>query len=114
MTADELLERIVRMEGVLDALAGEVTEIGAAAARSRVEIESALMKEMKATQEFHVEMLRTMQAELKEVKKIGERIDTEMTRYKGFLGGITFLLGAIGVAAAFFKTWLFAKLGLPI
>ncbi len=43
----------------------------------------------------HAEMLRVM-----------HEIKDEMTRYKGFLGGVAFLVSCLGVALTVFKDWI--------
>lgn len=43
-----------------------------------------------------------------------EKLDKEMTHYKGVIGGITLVLSGIGVVIMFFKAWVFAKLGIEI
>jgi hypothetical protein len=41
-----------------------------------------------------------------EMLKIMHEIKDEMTRYKGFLGGIAFLVSCLGVAFGLFKDWI--------
>lgn len=45
-----------------------------------------------------------------EMLKIMHEIKDEMTRYKGFIGGIAFLVSCLGVAGAFFKDWIIKHL----
>lgn len=45
-----------------------------------------------------------------EMLKIMHEIRDEMTRYKGFIGGIAFLVSCLGVAVAFFKEWIIKHL----
>lgn len=47
-----------------------------------------------------------LKEDLKEILKTVKEIDVQMTRYKGFLGGITFVLSAVGVFWSFGKDWL--------
>lgn len=48
----------------------------------------------------------TLTEDLKEILKTVKEIDDQMTRYKGFLGGITFVLSAVGVFWSFGKEWV--------
>lgn len=41
-----------------------------------------------------------------EMLKIMHEIKDEMTRYKGFLGGVAFLVSCLGVAMTVFKEWI--------
>lgn len=41
-----------------------------------------------------------------EMLKIMHEIKDEMTRYKGFLGGIAFLVSCLGIAFTLFKEWI--------
>lgn len=41
-----------------------------------------------------------------EMLKIMHEIKDEMTRYKGFLGGVAFLVSCLGVAMTIFKDWI--------
>ena len=52
-----------------------------------------------ALQENHDEMLKLM-----------HDIKDEMTRYKGFLGGIAFIASGIGIFLTLFKDWLLKHL----
>jgi hypothetical protein len=42
----------------------------------------------------------------KELLKLMHEIKDEMTRYKGFLGGIAFLASGVGIFLTVFKDWL--------
>lgn len=42
----------------------------------------------------------------KELLKLMHEIKDEMTRYKGFLGGIAFLVSCLVVAVSLFKDWI--------
>ncbi len=46
-----------------------------------------------------------------EMLKIMHEIRDEMTRYKGFLGGIAFLVSCLVVAMSMFKEWIIKHLG---
>jgi uncharacterized membrane protein YjjP (DUF1212 family) len=50
--------------------------------------------------------VETLEDQHKELLKLLHEIKDEMTRYKGFVGGIAFLVSCLGVAAAFFKDWI--------
>lgn len=41
-----------------------------------------------------------------EMLKLMHEIKDEMTRYKGFLGGIAFIASGIGIFLTLFKDWL--------
>lgn len=56
-----------------------------------------------AVLEAEVEALKDDQ---KEILKCMHEIKDEMMRYKGFLGGITFLVSGIGIFITLFKDWL--------
>ena len=58
-----------------------------------------LETQVKALQENHEEMLELM-----------HEIKDEMTRYKGFLGGIAFIASGIGIFLTLFKDWLLKHL----
>lgn len=47
----------------------------------------------------------------REILKIMHEIKDEMTRYKGFLGGIAFLVSGLGVFFTLFKDWFFKHVG---
>ena len=42
----------------------------------------------------------------KELLKLMHEIKDEMTRYKGFLGGIAFLASGVGIFLTVFKDWI--------
>ena len=42
----------------------------------------------------------------KELLKLMHEIKDEMTRYKGFLGGIAFLASGVGIFLTLFKDWI--------
>ena len=65
----------------------------------------------------HVERIAVLEAEVKELKadqqeilKCLHAIKDEMTRYKGFLGGIAFIASGIGIFLTVFKDWLLKHL----
>lgn len=43
----------------------------------------------------------------RDILKCLHEIKDEMTRYKGFLGGIAFLLSGVTIAISLFKDWFF-------
>lgn len=43
----------------------------------------------------------------KELLRLMHEIKDEMTRYKGFLGGIAFLASGVGIFLTLFKDWIF-------
>jgi len=62
----------------------------------------------------HVERIAVLEAEVKILKSDQQEIlvcmhsiKDEMTRYKGFLGGIAFLASGVGIFLTLFKDWLF-------
>lgn len=65
----------------------------------------------------HVERIAVLESEVgslkkdqEEILKIMHEIKDEMTRYKGFLGGIAFLVSGLGVFFTLFKDWIFKHL----
>ena len=46
----------------------------------------------------------------KELLKIMHEIKDEMTKYKGFLGGVAFIASGIGIFLTLFKDWIFKHL----
>ena len=42
----------------------------------------------------------------KELLKLMHEVKNEMTRYKGFLGGIAFLASGVGIFLTLFKDWI--------
>lgn len=61
------------------------------------------MNERLAVIETKVEDL---EANHKELLKLMHEVKDEMTRYKGFLGGIAFLASGVGIFLTLFKDWL--------
>lgn len=47
----------------------------------------------------------------KELLKLMHEIKDEMTRYKGFLGGIAFLASGVGIFLTLFKDWIWKHFG---
>lgn len=65
----------------------------------------------------HVERIAVLESEVGSLKKdqeeilrIMHEIKDEMTRYKGFLGGIAFLVSGLGVFFTLFKEWIIKHL----
>jgi hypothetical protein len=61
----------------------------------------------------HFERIAVLEAEVRSLKDDQQEILTcmhsikdEMTRYKGFLGGIAFLASGVGIFLTLFKDWL--------
>lgn len=52
----------------------------------------------------------TLQDNHEEMLKLMHEIKDEMTRYKGFLGGIAFIASGIGIFLTLFKDWLLKHL----
>jgi len=48
-----------------------------------------------------------LEANHKELLKLMHEIKDEMTKYKGFLGGIAFLASGVGIFLTLFKDWIF-------
>ena len=46
----------------------------------------------------------------KELLRLMHEIKDEMTRYKGFLGGVAFIASGIGIFLTLFKDWLIKHL----
>ena len=60
-----------------------------------------------------VERIAVLEAEVRELKRDQQEIlqcmhsiRDEMTRYKGFLGGIAFLASGVGIFLTLFKDWI--------
>ncbi len=60
-----------------------------------------------------VERIAVLEAEVKglkedqaEILKLMHEVKDEMTRYKGFLGGIAFLASGVGIFLTVFKDWI--------
>ena len=47
-----------------------------------------------------------LEANHKELLKLMHEVKDEMTRYKGFLGGVAFIASGIGIFLTLFKDWL--------
>lgn len=65
-----------------------------------------------------VERIAVLEAEVetlkdnhKEILRCMHEIKDEMTRYKGFLGGIAFIASGIGIFLTLFKEWIIKHLG---
>lgn len=54
---------------------------------------------------LETELVALKSSHVETIKKL-DQILSEMTRYKGFLGGITFLMGGVGVAWSLFHSWI--------
>jgi hypothetical protein len=50
--------------------------------------------------------VRSMKEHQDEILKCMQSIRDEMTRYKGFIGGIAFVVSCLGVALTVFKEWI--------
>jgi len=48
-----------------------------------------------------------LEANHEQMLKLMHEIKDEMTRYKGFLGGIAFLASGVGIFLTLFKDWIF-------
>lgn len=65
----------------------------------------------------HVERIAVLEAEVKSLKDDQHEIllcmhaiKDEMTRYKGFLGGVAFIASGIGIFLTLFKDWILKHL----
>jgi len=65
------------------------------------------MNERLAVIETKVEDL---EANHKELLKLMHEVKDEMTRYKGFLGGVAFIASGIGIFLTLFKDWIIKHL----
>jgi hypothetical protein len=65
------------------------------------------MNERLAVIETKVEDL---EANHKELLKLMHEVKDEMTRYKGFLGGVAFIASGIGIFLTLFKDWILKHL----
>ena len=65
------------------------------------------MNERLAVIETKVEDL---EANHKELLNLMHEIKDEMTRYKGFLGGVAFIASGIGIFLTLFKDWILKHL----
>jgi hypothetical protein len=50
--------------------------------------------------------VRSMKEHQDEILKCMQSIRDEMTKYKGFIGGIAFVVSCLGVALTVFKEWI--------
>lgn len=50
--------------------------------------------------------VRAMKEHQDEILKAMLEIRDEMTKYKGFLGGIAFIISCLGVALTLFREWI--------
>ena len=64
-----------------------------------------------------IERIAVLEAEVKGLKEDQQEILTylhaikdEMTRYKGFLGGVAFIASGIGIFLTLFKDWILKHL----
>lgn len=64
-----------------------------------------------------VERIAVLEAEVRSLKEDQQEIlicmhaiKDEMTRYKGFLGGVAFIASGVGIFLTLFKDWLFKHL----
>lgn len=64
--------------------------------------------------EKHSERIAVLESEVKALKDhqgdilvVMHEIKSEMTRYKGFLGGIAFIVSGLGVAVTLGREWIF-------
>jgi hypothetical protein len=65
----------------------------------------------------YVERIAVLEAEVKGLKEDQHKIllcmneiKDEMTRYKGFLGGVAFIASGIGIFLTLFKDWILKHL----
>jgi len=65
----------------------------------------------------HIERIAVLETKVddlqdnhEELLKLMHEIKDEMTRYKGFLGGIAFIASGIGIFLTLFKDWLLKHL----
>jgi hypothetical protein len=54
--------------------------------------------------------VNSLQDNHEEMLKLMHDIKDEMTRYKGFLGGIAFIASGVGIFLTLFKDWLIKHL----
>ena len=73
-----------------------------------------MVSELLTMQPEHFERLIVIETKVedletnhKELLKIMHEIKDEMTRYKGFLGGVAFIASGIGIFLTLFKDWIF-------
>lgn len=65
----------------------------------------------------HFERIAVLESEVKELKSDQQEIlacmhaiKDEMTRYKGFLGGVAFIASGVGIFLTLFKDWIIKHL----
>jgi len=65
----------------------------------------------------HVERTAVLEVKVQELQdnhdemlKLMHEIKDEMTRYKGFLGGIAFIASGVGIFLTLFKDWIIKHL----
>ncbi len=65
----------------------------------------------------HIERIAVLETKVddlqdnhEELLKLMHEIKDEMTRYKGFLGGIAFIASGIGIFLTLFKDWILKHL----
>lgn len=65
----------------------------------------------------HVERLAVLETKVddleannKELLKLLHEVKDEMTRYKGFLGGVAFIASGVGIFLTLFKDWIIKHL----
>lgn len=51
-----------------------------------------------------------LEANNKELLKLLHEVKDEMTRYKGFLGGVAFIASGVGIFLTLFKDWIIKHL----
>jgi hypothetical protein len=51
--------------------------------------------------------VKALQVDQQEILACMHSIKDEMTRYKGFLGGVAFLASGIGIFLTLFKDWIY-------
>ena len=55
-----------------------------------------------------------LEANNKELLKLLHEVKDEMTRYKGFLGGVAFIASGVGIFLTLFKDWIIKHLWKPL
>lgn len=50
--------------------------------------------------------VRAMKDHQEDILRCMQNIRDEMTKYKGFIGGIAFVVSCLGIALTFFKDWV--------
>lgn len=66
----------------------------------------------------HVERIAVLEAKVEQLnaeqEKVLSKLDeiySEMTKYRGFLGGVAFIASGIGIFFTLFKEWIFKHIG---